>query len=57
MSEQHSQEEILSLTEKVEVAAVASSAGDSTRNRMMRHTSDENFNIYLATLLSGSTWL
>ena len=50
MSEPHSQEEILVLMEKVEVAAVATSAGDSTRNRMMHHASGENFNIYLATM-------
>ncbi|MDZ4230760.1 MAG: 1,4-dihydroxy-2-naphthoate octaprenyltransferase [Dehalococcoidales bacterium] len=50
MSEQHSREEILALMEKVEVAAVATSAGDSARIRMMHHAADEDFNIYLATM-------
>lgn len=50
MSEQHSQEEILALMESVEVVAVATSAGEGLRNRMMHYATDENFNIYLATL-------
>ncbi len=50
MSEQHSQEEILSLMENVEVAAVATSAGERLRTRMMHYATDENFNIYLATI-------
>ncbi len=50
MSEQHSQEEIRLLMENVEVAAVATSAGESVRIRMMHYATDENFNIYLATL-------
>lgn len=50
MSGQHSQEEILTLMQSVEVAAVATSAGEQMRIRMMHYASDENFNIYLATL-------
>ncbi|MBI2287964.1 MAG: 1,4-dihydroxy-2-naphthoate octaprenyltransferase [Chloroflexi bacterium] len=50
MSQQHSREEILALMEKVPVAAVATSAGESLRIRMMHHAADENFNIYLATI-------
>lgn len=50
MSEQHSREEILSLMENVAVAAVATSAGEGMRIRMMHHATDENFNIYLATI-------
>ncbi|MFQ6121694.1 MAG: 1,4-dihydroxy-2-naphthoate octaprenyltransferase [Dehalococcoidales bacterium] len=47
---QHSREEILSLMENVEVAAVATSAGERLRIRMMHYAIDQNFNIYLATL-------
>lgn len=36
--------------EEVPVAAVATSAGEGLRNRMMHYAVDENFNIYLATL-------
>ncbi len=50
MSKQHTKEEILSLMENVEVAAVATSAGERMRIRMMHYATDENFNIYLATL-------
>ena len=50
MSEQHSQEEILSLMENVKVAAIATSAGEGLRNRMMHYATDDNFNIYLATI-------
>ncbi len=50
MSTQHSREEVLSLMDNVEVAAVATSAGERLRIRMMHYAADENFNIYLATL-------
>jgi len=50
MSGQHSSEEILSVLRNVEVAAVATSAGDRMRNRMMHYAADEDFNIYLATM-------
>ena len=50
MDEQHSQEEIRSLMEKVEVVAVGTSAGERPRIRMMHYATDENFNIYLATM-------
>ncbi|MDP2730439.1 MAG: 1,4-dihydroxy-2-naphthoate octaprenyltransferase [Dehalococcoidales bacterium] len=50
MSEQHSQEEILSMMGNVEVAAIATSAGESLRIRMMHYAADESFNIYLATM-------
>ncbi len=50
MSRGHSSEEILSVLRSVEVAAVATSAGDRMRNRMMHYAADEGFNIYLATM-------
>ncbi|MBI2836283.1 MAG: 1,4-dihydroxy-2-naphthoate octaprenyltransferase [Chloroflexi bacterium] len=51
MSEQkHSPREILDVMERVEIAAVATSAGDKIRNRMMHYAADENFTIYLATM-------
>ena len=50
MSEQHRREEILSLMQNVEVAAVATSAGEKLRVRMMHYATDENFTIYLATM-------
>jgi 1,4-dihydroxy-2-naphthoate octaprenyltransferase len=50
MRERHTTEEILSVLRSVEVAAVATSAGDRVRNRMMHYAVDEDFNIYLATM-------
>lgn len=50
MSEQHTGEEILSLMKRVEVAVVATSAGDRVRCRMMHCAFDKNFNVYLATM-------
>ena len=50
MSEQHSREDILSLMENVEVAAVATSAGEKMRVRMMHYVADDNLNIYLTTM-------
>ena len=50
MSEQHNRQEILSLMDDVEVVAVATLAGEGLRNRMMHYATDENFNIYLATI-------
>lgn len=50
MREQHSREEILSVMKKVEVAAVSTSAGEKLRTRMVHYATDDNFNIYLATL-------
>ncbi|MBI2852373.1 MAG: 1,4-dihydroxy-2-naphthoate octaprenyltransferase [Chloroflexi bacterium] len=51
MGEQkHSRREILDVMDKVEIAAVATSAGDKIRNRMMHYAADENFNVYLATM-------
>jgi 1,4-dihydroxy-2-naphthoate octaprenyltransferase len=50
MSERHTTEEILFVLQSVEVAAVATSAGDRVRNRMMHYAADEDFNIYLATM-------
>lgn len=43
-------EEILCVLQSVEVAAVATSAGDSIRNRMMHYAAGEDLNIYLATM-------
>lgn len=50
MSPQHDQKEILSVMENVEIAAIGTSAGDKPRIRMMHYASDENFNLYLATI-------
>ena len=50
MSGQHDRAEVLSLLENVKVIAVATSAGENIRVRMMHHAIDEDFNIYLATL-------
>ena len=50
MRAQHTREEILSVLESVAVAAVATSAGNGMRNRMMHYASDQNFNCYLATI-------
>jgi uncharacterized pyridoxamine 5'-phosphate oxidase family protein len=50
MGERHTAEEILSVLRSVEVAAVATSAGDRVRNRMMHYAVDEDLNIYLATM-------
>ncbi|MBI2832623.1 MAG: 1,4-dihydroxy-2-naphthoate octaprenyltransferase [Chloroflexi bacterium] len=47
---QHSREEILSLMQSIPVAAIATSAGEKPRIRMMHYAVDENFNIYLATM-------
>lgn len=52
MRAQHTREEILSVLESVAVAAVATSAGNGMRNRMMHYASDQNFNCYLATIKS-----
>ena len=50
MSTQHSRKEIQSLMESVDVTAVATSAGDRLRVRMMHYANDEDFTIYLATM-------
>lgn len=50
MSGQHSREEILSVMEGVEVVAVATSAGENVRTRMMHYTYDQDFNVYLASM-------
>ncbi len=50
MSTQHSRAEILSLMEGMPVAAVATSSGEGVRIRMMHYATDEDFNIYLATI-------
>ena len=47
---QHSQAEILKMMEGMPVAVVATNAGDTLRTRMMHYASDENFNIYVATM-------
>ena len=47
---QHSRAEILALMEGMPVAAVATSAGEGMRIRMMHYATDDNFNIYLATI-------
>jgi len=50
LSARHSREEILSLMENIEVAAVATSRGEQMRVRMMHYAPDDDFNIYLATM-------
>lgn len=50
MGEKHTREEILAVLEDVEVAAVATSEGEHTRVRMMHYATDENFNLYLASM-------
>ena len=50
MSDKDPSEKVLSVLREVQVAAVATSAGDRVRNRMMHYSVDENFNIYLATM-------
>ncbi|MBI2848091.1 MAG: 1,4-dihydroxy-2-naphthoate octaprenyltransferase [Chloroflexi bacterium] len=51
MSEQqHSPQELLAVMETVEVAAIATSAGDKLRVRMMHYAADDAFNVYLATM-------
>ena len=52
MEERYTAEDILSVLRSVEVVAVATSAGDRVRNRMMHYAVDEDFNIYLATMKS-----
>ncbi|MBI2868232.1 MAG: 1,4-dihydroxy-2-naphthoate octaprenyltransferase [Chloroflexi bacterium] len=46
----HSKEEILSLMESIPVAAIATSAGDKPRIRMMHYAVAEDFSLYLATM-------
>ncbi|MBI4302413.1 MAG: pyridoxamine 5'-phosphate oxidase family protein [Chloroflexi bacterium] len=50
MEVKHSKEEILAILNSVEVAAVATAAGDRLRNRMMHFAADDDFNLYLATM-------
>ncbi len=50
MRAQHTKEEILSVLDSVPVTAVATSAGDRMRNRMMHYAADENLNCYLASM-------
>src|SRR3990170_5975882 len=47
---QHSQAEILKMMDGIPVTVVATNAGDTLRTRMMHYASDENFNIYVATM-------
>ncbi len=47
---QHTKEDIKQLMDEIPVAAVATSAGDRLRTRMMHYAADENLNIYLATV-------
>jgi 1,4-dihydroxy-2-naphthoate octaprenyltransferase len=47
---QQNRKDILSLLENTEVAAIATAAGDRLRVRMMHYATDENFNIYIATM-------
>ncbi|MDP6501656.1 MAG: hypothetical protein QF369_04030, partial [Dehalococcoidales bacterium] len=50
MSQPHSREEILDMMGEIAVTAVATSSLEGPRIRMMHYATDENFNIYLATL-------
>ena len=47
---QHNREEILALMQSIPVAAIATSAGEKPRIRMMHYAADENFTVYLATM-------
>ncbi|MBI4295844.1 MAG: 1,4-dihydroxy-2-naphthoate octaprenyltransferase [Chloroflexi bacterium] len=47
---QHGREEILNVMRSVPVAAIATSAGEKPRIRMMHYAADDNFTIYLATM-------
>ncbi|MDO8569046.1 MAG: 1,4-dihydroxy-2-naphthoate octaprenyltransferase [Dehalococcoidales bacterium] len=47
---EHTRQEIQSVMDKVEVAVVASSAGDKLRQRMMHYAFNEDCEIYLATM-------
>ena len=46
----HSREEVLSLLQQAEVAAVATVSGDQIRTRMMHFACDDDFRVYLATM-------
>lgn len=50
VTQQHSQQEVLSVLQGAEVGAVATASGESLRNRMMHFAVDESFTIYLATM-------
>ncbi len=47
---QHGRDEVLSLLKQANVGAVATSAGDRIRNRMMHFAVDDDFTVYLATM-------
>ncbi len=50
VAQSHRREDILSVMQAVAVAAVATSAGDKLRVRMMHYATDDSFNIYVATM-------
>ncbi|MEE8440280.1 MAG: 1,4-dihydroxy-2-naphthoate octaprenyltransferase [Spirochaetia bacterium] len=50
MDEQHDRSELLSLMETVPVATVATAAGEGPRVRMMHYATNENFDVYLASM-------
>lgn len=50
MKAQHTQAEVMEVLKQIEVAAVATAAGDRTRTRMTHFAPDEDFTIYLASM-------
>ncbi|HLE02149.1 MAG TPA: pyridoxamine 5'-phosphate oxidase family protein, partial [Dehalococcoidia bacterium] len=46
----HSREEVLSLLQQAEIAAVATVSGDQMRTRMMHFACDDSFRVYVATM-------
>ena len=46
----HSREEVLSLLQQAEIAAVATVSGDQMRTRMMHFACDDNFRVYVASM-------
>lgn len=49
----HSKEDALSILNEMPVAAIATSAGEGMRIRMMHYAADDNFNIYRLGCLDG----
>lgn len=50
LQQSHTKEEILSVLNNIDCAVVATASGVDIRSRMMHYWSDENLNVYLATM-------
>lgn len=50
MQQLHTREEILSVMDSIDCAAVATASGVDIRSRMMHYWNDEDFTVYLATM-------